>query len=141
MVLAIIGILGKKLTRGPAGSWKRSDFYLGAELCLAGVSVAIIDLFDLLLKPHSAEAASQVASLVAVVPAGAKNLDVWLVIQNVGIIVLGFVVFMFVLSMHQQYNNEGNADATRKKEMWLLAGLSNVVGCLVLLCAAASLPV
>jgi hypothetical protein len=140
ILLAILGILGKKLTRGPAGSWARSDFYLGTEFCLAGVSVAIIDLFDLLMKPHAVEDASQVAS-AAITPVRLPAINGTLVAMNVGLVILGFVLFMFVLSLHQQYRNESNVTDARKKELLMLAGLSNVLGCLVLLGAAASLPV
>lgn len=140
ILLAIIGILGKKLTRGPAGSWLRADFYLGTELCLAGVSVAIIDLFDLLLKPHPVEDASIVSFAGTIISPPIHQIDGGLVAANVVLVILGFVLFMFVLSLHQQYKIDSNVAWARKKELLMLAVLSNVLGFLILLGAAASLP-
>jgi hypothetical protein len=138
-VLAVIGILGKRLTRGTAGSWRRSDLYLGVEFSLAGISAAVINLFDLLLRPG--RQASQVASLVGQVPNQIPPIDIKLVVANFIIGFLGLVVFMFVLILHQDYENPSNVTQARTKELWMLAGVSNILGCVVLLAGVAAMPV
>jgi hypothetical protein len=139
IVLGVIGILGKRLTRGTAGSWKRSDFYLAGELCLAGISAAAISLCDLLLKPAEQSLGPQMASISN--GAAQAAIDTKLVGINFGVVFLGMVVFMFVVILFQDYVREANVDAARKKEIWMLAGLGNGLGVLVLLAAVLSLPV
>jgi hypothetical protein len=123
LVLAVLGILGKKLARGKGNpSWKRSDFYLGVEFTLAGVAAALINLLEMLLKPG-------------------RNLgagDVKFLALNLGTLFFGMLLFMLVLSFHQDYEDERNADAARKKELKILGGVCNAVGFAVLLMGVAS---
>lgn len=137
-VLAVVGILGKRLTRGTVGSWKRSDLYLGVEFSLAGISAAVINLFDMLLKPSREQV---VASLAAQAQNQSLSVDVRLVVMNFIIGFLGLVIFMFVLILHQDYENESNVTKARTKELWMLAGLSNMLGCAILLAGVAAMPV
>jgi hypothetical protein len=111
-LLAAFGIFGKKLARGVQGSWKRSDFYLGVEFTLAAVSAALINILDALIKPSSET----------------KALERGMLLGNIGVSILGLFLFMFVLTMHQDYENEKNVDAARNKELKALAGVCNVIG-------------
>jgi hypothetical protein len=135
-VLALIGILGKRLTRGRAGSWKRSDLYLGVEFSLAGISAAVVNLFDLLLKPSKVPLVVLAGQVQNQIP----PVDVRLVVANFLIAFIGMVVFMFVLILHQDYENEGNVTKARTKELWILAGAANTLGCAVLLAGVAVMP-
>src|SRR6266849_9766663 len=112
LLLAAFGIFGKKLARGVQGGWKRSDFYLGVEFTLAAVSAALINILDALLKPSSVT----------------KALERGMLLGNVGVAIGGLFLFMFVLTMHQDYENEKNIDAARKRELKALAGVCNVIG-------------
>jgi len=118
ILLSVAGILGKKLTRGRSKpSWKRTDFYLGVELTLAGVSAGIVNMFDLLMKPGRVFQPS----------------DGRLVLLNFVVSFLGIFLFMYVITLHQDYENEANTAEERKKELHMLAGLANVLGGMVLL--------
>jgi hypothetical protein len=110
--LAALGIFGKKLARGVRGGWKRSDFYLGVEFTLAAVSAGLINILDALLKPSAL----------------AKALDRGMLLGNIGVAIGGLFFFMFVLTMHQDYEDEKNVDAGRKKELKALAGVCNAIG-------------
>jgi hypothetical protein len=123
LVLAVLGILGKKLARGKGNpSWRRSDFYLGVEFTLAGVAAALINLLEILLKPG-------------------RNLapgDGTLLMLNFGTLFFGMLLFMFVLSFHQDYEDEKHMDIARKKELKMLGGVCNAIGFAVLLMGVAS---
>jgi hypothetical protein len=43
LVMSAIGVLGKKVARGPGWMWE--DFYVGTELTLTGVSGALVNLY------------------------------------------------------------------------------------------------
>ena len=129
ILLAIIGILGKKLTRGPAeegtASWKRSDFYLGVEFCLAGVAAALINLLDLLAKPGR----------------NLQALDGKFLALNILTVIFGMILFMFVLSMHQDYEDESHQEAKRIRELKICGFVCNTMGFAVLSMAVASIPI
>src|SRR5579864_7003527 len=99
LVLAIVGILGKKLARGKG--WRRADFYLGVEFTLAGVSTALASIFDLLLKPGR----------------NPQAVDSKLLLLNFLVAFVGMVFFMLVTSFHQDYEDINNAGEARKKEL------------------------
>lgn len=115
IVLAIVGILGKKLARGKG--WRRADFYLGVEFTLAGVSAALASIFDLLLKPGR-------------VPQTSDNR---LLLLNFLVAFLGMVFFMFVISLHQDYESPNSTGEARRKELKMLAGVSNMIGFIMML--------
>ena len=115
IVLAIVGILGKKLARGKG--WRRADFYFGVEFTLAGVAAALASIFDLLLKPGR----------------NAQTIDNKLLLLNFIVAFIGMVLFMFVISLHQDYENVSNTGEDRKKELKMLAGASNVLGFIMML--------
>lgn len=118
--LSGFGILAKKISRFAKG-WKRSDFYLGSELTLAGVSTAFISTLEILLKPGRA----------------LKVEDVWPLVENGLVAFLGLFLFLAVLSMHQDYEDETNAGAARIKEIKFVGLLSNAIGFAVLATAVA----
>ena len=86
VLLAILGVFGKKLARGGVTTgFKRQDFYLGPEFTLAAVSASLVNVFDL-LKPGRAIPASREALL-----------------SNFIAGFFGLVLFLFVLSIHQDW--------------------------------------
>jgi hypothetical protein len=46
LILSAIGALAKKLVRGKG--WKQADFFLGIELCLAGMANGLVSSCELL---------------------------------------------------------------------------------------------
>src|SRR5437899_12090195 len=80
-LLLLGGVIGKKLSRQIKG-WKRTDFYLGAELTLAAVSAALINVFDLLRPDRTAAQDNHRILLSNLIVAG-----------------LGGILFLFVLSL------------------------------------------
>lgn len=115
IVLAVVGILGKKLARGKG--WRRADFYLGVEFTLAGVAAALASVFDLLLKPGRKPQA----------------IDNELLLLNFLVAFIGMVLFVFVISLHQDYEDVNNTGDARKKEIKMLAGASNMLGFIMML--------
>lgn len=111
--LAVVGILGKKLTRGAGGGWCSSDFYLGVEFTLAAVSAALLNLFDF-LKPNRPLQASDTKVLLA----------------NFLVAFIGMILFIFVLSLHQDY--QGNPKKSQRRQLVVLAGVANMLGFLIL---------
>lgn len=119
MALAVLGVVGKKVARGPG--WKREDVYLGVEFTLAGVSAALLNIFEF-LKP-------------------VRNLDAFekkLLGANVATAFLGLILFTFALSMHQDYG--GNSNRSRRAQLFWLAFVSNVLGFAVLVAAIMVMP-
>lgn len=49
--------MGRKLVRG--GSWSRTDFYLGTQLCLATLSSALLFVIEILRDPKAKELQDQ----------------------------------------------------------------------------------
>ena len=124
IVLAIVGIFGKRLPRGIGPGWKRADFYLGVEFTLAGIGAALINISDLYFKPGSVW----------------KDTYKGLSIGNFTVAFFGLMLFMYVLTLHQEYENERNVGTDRSREIKMLAGASNVIGFLVLLSGVALMP-
>lgn len=107
VVTLLIGIVGKKIARGP--SWERTDFYIGTELTLAGVSGSLVNLFDL-LKPEKT----------------VGLLEKKLLGGNVAIVILGLLMFYITLSLHQDFGPSSSKSI--KKQLFFLLGISNLVG-------------
>jgi len=124
IVLAMVGIFGKRLPRGLGPGWKRTDFYLGVEFTLAGIGAALVNTAELYFKPNSVWKDSY------------KGLS----IGNFTVAFFGLMLFMYVLTMHQEYENEHNTGSDRLRELRMLAGASNVIGFLVLLTGVALMP-
>ena len=122
LVLLIIGILGKRLARGPSSSWLRADFYFGVELTLAGISSCLLNIFEFLKPGRTPNSTDTVVMLV-----------------NVIAIVLGVLFFLFVLTLHQAYALS-NPPKSRTKELLMLAGLGNVLGFCVLVASVIAMP-
>ncbi len=106
LLLVLLGVIGKKLVRQTRG-WKARDFYLGVELTLAAVSSALLNIFDS-LNPDRKEADNHRVLL-----------------SNFVVTVLGMLLFMFVLSLHRDW--ESNSQHPKKEAFWLL-GVSNMIG-------------
>jgi hypothetical protein len=118
VLLALLGVLGKKLARGggATGGFKRQDFYLGPEFTLAAVSTALLNIFDL-LKPARPLPGPRDALLA-----------------NILVGFSGMLLFMFVLSLHQDWESNGmviaagNAGKSIRWEMFWLLGICNLIG-------------
>jgi hypothetical protein len=115
VILAIMGILGKKIVRGRG--WRRSDFYLGIELTLAGVAAALTSLFEMLLKPAPSP----------------TLLNPNVLLGEIILLFVGMFCFMSVISLHQDFEDRNNTGWARKREIQILAGVANTVGFMVLL--------
>jgi hypothetical protein len=120
LLLAIIGVIGKKLARRTMG-WKRTDFYLGVEFTLAGISATVSNLLSVFLKPGR----------------DFGKLDFNMLGVNVLALVLGMLLFLFVLTLHQDHEDETHVDRKRIRELKILMGVSNLIGFVVLLGAVA----
>jgi hypothetical protein len=110
MAIVSIGILGKKVSRGAGGGWARADFYAGAELTLAGISGALVNLFEF-LKPERTTFGILEKKLLG---------------GNIGIALLGFVVYYLSLSLQQDFGP--TSDKSRTKQLIVMAGVSNILG-------------
>jgi len=118
IILVILGVISKKLVRGAATStgFKRQDFYLGPELTLAAISAALLNIFDILKITRTSP-----VSRIALLP-------------NIIIAFMGFVLFMLVLSFHQDWASNGaiieagKPGKSTKKELFWLLFICNVIG-------------
>ena len=110
-------MLAKRLSRGAGPGWRRSDFYIGAEFALAGVAASLVNIFELFVNPERPW----------------KDAYKHLGFGNFAVAFLGLVLFMYILTMHQENEKESNEGAARTHELWMLAGASNMLGFLVLL--------
>jgi hypothetical protein len=112
LVTLAIGIVGKKIARG--AGWERTDFYIGTELSLAGVSGALVNLFDLLKEDRTI-----------------GLLERKLLGGNVAIVLLGLLLFYIALSLHQDFGP--STGKSTKKQLFFLLGISNLVGLFTLI--------
>jgi hypothetical protein len=120
LAIVVIGVVGKKIARGP--NWARTDFYVGSELSLAGVSGALVNFADLLKS-------DKVMNLL------------WkkLIGGNVAIAVFGLICFYIALSFHQDYGAH-SPTTSNKKQLFFLLGVSNVIGLATLVGALLLMP-
>lgn len=121
LVLSFIGILGKKLSRR-TGGWRRSDFYLGREFSLAGVATAVTSILVILLKPDRTFQG---------------RADLLTLGENFAVVLVGFLLFMLIVSMSQDYEYESNEGAQRSKELKLIGLASNAIGIALLVASVA----
>ncbi len=111
LLILAIGILGKKISRG--AGWALDDFCVGSELTLAGMSGALVNLFDL-LKPD-------------------RNfgfLERELTGANILVVVGGLVLYCLVLSFRQDFGSNRNRSLASR--VVYLLGVSNILGLLTL---------
>lgn len=108
VAILVIGIIGKKVARGPG--WDKEDFCAGSELTLAGVSGALVNLFEF-LKPERV-----VFGL----------LEKKLLGGNIGIAIIGLLGYWFTLSLKQDYGPMSGKSLTVQRVMML--GVSNAIG-------------
>jgi hypothetical protein len=111
LVTLLIGVIGKKIARGPG--WERTDFYLGTELSLAGVSGALVNIFDL-LRPEKT----------------VGLLEKKLMGTNMTVVLLGLLLFYIVLSLQQDLGAKSASSST--KQILFLLFFSNFVGIITL---------
>jgi hypothetical protein len=104
IMFILVGSVGRKLTRGTA--WERGDFYFGPQLCLATFSADTLFLTDIFRQPNYSSN-------------GARE------ITGMALLALVFFIYMFLLSLQQDWQNRHNRPKTQL--FWLVV-LSNVVG-------------
>lgn len=109
-LLFLAGGFGKKLVRG-SRDWHRKDWYLGIDATLAAMSAALINIFE-------------IARLKKIVPNDSGLYDKQQVATAV-FIAISFFMFLYVLSVHQNW--ESKSRNARAQKFWLL-GLANLIG-------------
>jgi hypothetical protein len=107
LILALFGILGKKVVRGPG--WKRTDFYIGVELTLAALANGLVSSCEL-LKIATGTLPQKMAGYA---------------VASAVVTLLGFFMFLFLLSIHQDW--ESNDSDHWRKFIWL-GIVSNMLG-------------
>jgi len=108
LVMSAIGVLGKKVARGPGWMWE--DFYIGTELTLTGVSGALVNLFEF-LKPERVTLSLFEKKLLG---------------GNIAIAIMGLLLYYLTLSLRQDF---GPASGKSKgKQLFFMLGVSNVIG-------------
>jgi hypothetical protein len=121
LVLSALGVLAKKVSRR-TGGWRRSDFYLGRELSLAGVATAVTSILVVLLKPdRNFQGRSDLITLA----------------ENFSVVLVGFLLFMLIVSMSQDYENEDHEGDERSRELKLIGFVSNGIGVALLVASVA----
>ena len=119
LALAAIGVLGKKVVRGKG--WRQADFFLGIELCLAGIANGLVSSCELL----------KVAA--GTLPIGSATYA----ILSAGVTFAGFFIFIFLLSIHQDWESK---DGDQRGKFWRLGIISNVLGLGILIGSTFSIP-
>lgn len=108
IIISGIGVLGRKVARGTG--WEVDDFCVGTELTLAGVSGSLVNIAEF-LKPDNATFGLLQKKLLG---------------GNLGIALLGFFFYYLSLSLHQDFGPKSGK--SRKKQLFFLVGVSNVIG-------------
>jgi len=122
VALSALGILAKKVSRGVGGGWRRSDFYLGREFSLAGVATSITSIMVVMLKPGRVfEGKTDLINLG----------------ENFTTVFVGFLLFMFIVGMHQDYEDENHTGKDRSRELKLIGCVSNAIGFALLVASVA----
>jgi dipeptide/tripeptide permease len=115
LALLLIGAVAKKLVRGTA--WVRSDFWLGMDLALAGMSAGFIYLYELVRASSGAPPVQQSSTLVNKL------------LVDTGFLVVSCLGLLWVLALHQDHERNTGRPAA---QFWLLAVVGNGVGALIL---------
>ena len=119
LILAMFGVLGKKIVRGPG--WRRTDFYIGVELTLAALANGLVSSCELLKLANGG--LPRRAGLYAVASAI--------------VTLFGFFMFLILLSIHQ--DKESDEGDLRGKFIWL-GLISNVLGLGTLIASTMLIP-
>lgn len=117
VAIVLIGAVGKKVGRGYGAGWDREDVYAGTELTLAGLSGILVNLFEF-LKPER----------VTFGPLEKKLLG-----GNLFMLMLAFLAYLFTLAFKQDFGPQSGK--SRAKQLFVMAGISNIVGFFVLFAA------
>jgi len=104
LIFILVGAIGRKLIRGT--TWDRSDFYFGPQLCLATFSSDALFLGELFRQPQPT--ASQA-------------------ISGLLLIVVVFAVYIWLLSLHQDWQQPEREHRSKTQFCWLVI-LSNSLG-------------
>jgi len=140
--LAFVGILGKRLSRGAAGKWMAEDSYFGKELLMAGISASILNMLDYAFRLHgtvtSVTASNQLAGASLYPNGPIFPYDTGILFFNFVVAFIGMLLFMFVLTLHQDYEN--NPNKSRNMQLFMLGGVANMIGFGVLLAGVAAMP-
>jgi hypothetical protein len=113
VALSVVGILAKKISRGPRGGWRRSDIYLGREFVLAGVATAISSIVVILLKPGRVFNVKEDVSIIG---------------GNFAAAFVGFLMFMFIINLSLEYEDETHSGTDRTRELKMIGCVSNAIG-------------
>jgi hypothetical protein len=116
-ILIIIGSVSKKLVK--ARPWQRDDFFLGADLSLAGISSGMIYITELLSAKASLQGCTTPACAAFLTSFDEKLLT------DGGFIVLALLIFVVLLATHQDH--ERNTSNPRA-QILMLGVFSNLVG-------------
>jgi hypothetical protein len=117
IALLAAGVLGRKIVRGKG--WRASDWFLGVESSLAALTSAMINISD------EAAKISDTTPFKAI-----KGTLAW----NAVFIVLSLILFLFVLSTHQDHEKDDPDAEYSTADICWLAGFSNVIGLGLLAC-------
>ena len=112
--IVVAGTIGKKVQRGVGGGWKREDFYAGPELCLAGISGALVNLFEI---------NKSTATVIS-------PFERHLITGNSLIAFFGFICYYLTLSFGLDYGPK--SAKPDKAQLIMMAGISNMIGLAVL---------
>ncbi len=105
VVLIGVSALTKKIVRKTP--FQKDDFYLGVDLTLGGVSVALVNVLDLLDTKHTGAEAKVTGSNA-----------IWYILAC-------FVFFILQIAFHQDWEPRGNDG---KKQFLMLGFASNLIG-------------
>ena len=114
MLLITCGAVAKKLVRG--SGWRRTDFFLGVELSLAAMALALVYMLDLsrltLLPSTSITSVSQKIAATAL------------------FLALSFFLLLWVVSTHQDWEKKSR---NPNGQLFWLGIISNLVGTALLI--------
>lgn len=113
LILILIGATAKKLVRGTG--WQREDFFLGMELALAGMSSALIYVYEAAAAMNSARSAGTV---------NAESLSAAVVFLTISLFCL-----MGVMAIHQDQQRRRRS---RGSQWFWLGGVTNMAGAVLL---------
>ena len=110
LLLFLAGGLGKKLVRGER-DWQWQDWYLGVDASLAALSAAVIHIFE-------------ITRLKQIAPTQSELYDRQQAASGV-FIAFSFFMFLYVLSIHQNWERTDSNPCRQK--VWLVLA-SNLIG-------------
>jgi hypothetical protein len=120
-LLILLGAIARKLIRSTP--WIREDFFLGVDLCIAGISSGLIYIFELITQKTAANGCPTAACRTLASTADERLLS------DAGFLVFALFFFMLILSLHQDQIR----DTGSRRRQWIALGVvSNLAGVIVL---------